>query len=119
MPDIPVGMGEGALDRYRGSSSSFRRVQRVVHDLLGFNNDGVEVSLILEALRVDLADILRAGGPGRKPAAGGYDLQALDRGVVARRAGQLGGNPLSGQVRLLEGLGRQCKMNKTATVLLM
>src|SRR5260370_39294807 len=103
MPDIPEGMGEGALDRYRGSSSSFRRVQRVVDDLLGFAHHRVEVSLVLEALRVDLVDVLRAGGPGCKPAAGSHDFQALDGGAVPRRAGQLRGDPLAGQVRLLDG----------------
>src|SRR5262245_7203840 len=64
-------------------------LQGVVHDSLGLAHNGIQVGLVLEALRVDLVDVFRAGGPGREPAAGGHHLQAADRGVVARGAGQL------------------------------
>ena len=44
-------------------------------------------ALSLEALRVDLVDVLRAGGPGREPAVRGHDFQSADRRVVARARG--------------------------------
>ena len=69
-------------------------------DFLRLAHDGVQVGLVLETLGVDLVDVLGAGGPGREPAACGDDLQAADRRVVARGAGQLGGDRLAGQLRL-------------------
>ena len=46
-----------------------QELQGVGDDLLGFVDDGVEVSLVAEALGVDLVDVLGAGRPGREPAA--------------------------------------------------
>ena len=63
------------------------RGQRLVHHLLRLADDGVEVRLVLEALRVDLVDVLGAGGPRREPAAGGDDLQAADRRRCCRVRG--------------------------------
>src|SRR2546422_8407562 len=59
-----------------------------VPDRLRVAHDGVEVSLVLEAFRVDLVDVLRAGRPRREPAAASDDLQTADRRIVARGAGQ-------------------------------
>ena len=67
----------------------------------------VQVRFVLEALGVNLVDVLGARRPGREPAAGGDDLQSADGGVVARSAGQLRGDRLAGQLRLLDRLGRQ------------
>src|ERR1700716_1594395 len=53
-----------------------------VHHRLGFLHNAVQVGLVLEALRIDLVDVLRAGGPGREPAAGGHDFQPSDRRIV-------------------------------------
>src|SRR6266446_1540496 len=75
-----------------------------VYHRLRFAHDGVEVSLVLEALRVDLVDVLRAGRPRREPAAPGDDLQPADRLAVARGAGQLGPDRFAGQLRLHDGL---------------
>src|SRR5205807_2711160 len=77
--------------------------------LLGLAHEDLEVALILEALRVDLVDVLGAGGPGGKPSAEGYHLQAVDRRIVARSARELGGDRLAGQRRGLDGLGRQLR----------
>src|SRR6266446_4161895 len=68
---------------------------------------GVQVGLILEAFRINLIDALGARRPGRKPAAGRYDLQATDRGVVSRGVGQLGFDRLTRKSRCLYGLRRQ------------
>src|SRR5713101_5314432 len=84
-----------------------RRVQGVAHDLLRLAHDGVEVSLVLEAFRVDLVNVLRAGRPRREPAAASDDLQTADRRVVARGAGQPGRDGFAGELRLLDGLGRE------------
>src|SRR2546423_10883549 len=65
--------------------------QRVADDLLGLGHYGIQVRLVLEALRVDFIDILSAGRPGGKPAAGRDHLQAADRGVVAGSSRQLRG----------------------------
>ena len=53
------------------------------HDLPGFGHDGIQMRLAGVTLRVDLVDVLGAGRPGGKPAVGGHDFQAADRGVVA------------------------------------
>src|SRR4029078_10421685 len=52
---------------------------------LRFPDDGVQVAGILEALRVDLEDVLGTGRPRREPAVGRHDLDAAERGIVARR----------------------------------
>src|SRR5262245_52024548 len=59
------------------------------HDPLCLADDRVQVGLVLEALGVELVDVLGAGRPGREPATGRHDLQPADRGVVARGAGEL------------------------------
>src|SRR5262245_4998178 len=64
--------------------------QGVVHDPPGFIDNPVQMCLVLEALGVDLVNVLCAGRTGSKPAAGCHDLQAPNRSVVARGAGQLG-----------------------------
>src|SRR5215813_9359385 len=63
--------------------------------------------LTLEAFRVDLVDVLRAGGPGRKPAAGGYDFQPANRSLIAWGTGQFGGNWLACQIRFPHRIGRE------------
>ena len=55
------------------------------------------MTLILKALRIDLVDVLGAGGPGREPAVVGHDLQAADRGAVTWGGGQFGGDRLAGE----------------------
>src|SRR6266849_1407949 len=63
--------------------------------------------LAFEALRVDLVNVLRTGGSGRKPAATCHYFQAADRTVVARCFGQLGGDGLAREIRLLYGFRRE------------
>ncbi len=91
------------------TGTSAGRVQSVAHDLLRLAHDGVEVGLVLEAFRVDLVNVFRAGGSGREPPAGGYNLQAADRGVVARGVGQLGRDWFAGQFRLTDGCTTACR----------
>ena len=55
------------------------------------------MSLILEALCIDLVDILGAGRPGRKPATLGNDLESADRGAVTWSRGQFGCDRLAGE----------------------
>src|SRR5262245_4102957 len=62
-------------------------LQRIGYNLPRLADDGLEVRLVLEALRVDLVNILSAGRPGREPTTGRDHLQPADRRVVARRAG--------------------------------
>ena len=78
----------GRLSTISRSSSSFRQVQGVIHDALGLCQDGVQVRLIFEALRVDLVNVLRPRRPGRKPTTGGDDLQPAYRGIISRGASQ-------------------------------
>src|SRR5712664_627246 len=77
-----------SLPSCRESAVWIRGVQRG-HDFLGLAHNSVQVGLILEAFRINLVDALGARRPGRKPAAGRYDLQATYRGVVSRGVGQL------------------------------
>src|SRR5260221_2499854 len=61
----------------------------------------------LEALRVDLVEVLGAGGTGREPAASRDHLQASDRRVVAGSARELGRDGLARERRVLDRLRRQ------------
>src|SRR5438067_2773288 len=81
--------------------------QRAVHDLACLVDNGVEVGLVLEAFGINLVHGLCAGGTRREPAAGAHDLEAADRSVVARSAGQLVGDRLARQVVLLDRRFRQ------------
>jgi hypothetical protein len=56
------------------------------------------VTGVPEALGVDLVVVLCAAAAGGEPAALGGHLQAADRGVVAGRAGELGGDRLTRQL---------------------
>src|SRR5262249_12320084 len=60
-----------------------------------------------EALRIDLVDGLGTRRAGREPAAARDHLEAADRGIVARRAAELGDNRLAGERRILDGCRRQ------------
>ena len=64
--------------------------QNLAHaeDLPCVLDDLLQVILALEALRVELVDVLGAGRAGREPAAVGRDLHAADGRVVARRLRQ-------------------------------
>src|SRR6516162_11291691 len=100
---------------YRGSwaratrvrSGCLRTGQGVVHDSPRFGDNAVQMGLVLEALGVDFVDVFGAGRTGRKPATCRHNFQTPDRSVVARSAGQLGGDRLPGQLRLLDSFGRQ------------
>src|ERR1700735_1502568 len=59
------------------------------------------MGLALETLGVDLINVLGTGGSRCKPTALRHNFQAADWGIVARGFGQLGGDWLSRQVRLL------------------
>ena len=61
--------------------------------------------LILEALRVDLVDVLGAGGPGGEPAVGSHYLEAADRFAVTWRRVNLAviGSPASLSVATTSG----------------
>src|ERR1700739_2177792 len=104
---IPAETAGYSLARPRRSCLLFGGGQRGVHHHLSLADDGVEVGLVLEALRVYLVDGLGARGPGREPAAAGDHLEAIDWSIVARGAAQLGGDGLAGHARLLDGSGRQ------------
>src|SRR5215831_20233217 len=54
--------------------------QRGVHHLLGLGKDGLQVSLVLEALGIDLVDGLGSRRARCEPAVARHDLQTLDRG---------------------------------------
>src|SRR5271154_1699442 len=64
--------------------------QRVVYHLLGFAHNRSQVRFALEALGIDLIDVLGSRRPGRKPAVRGHNFQAADWRIVARSFRQLG-----------------------------
>ena len=74
------------------------RLQRLPHNLLRLGHNGLQVLLVPEALGVNLVEVLRAGRPGGEPPRGGDDFQAADRGVIARRAGEPGGDGFPGKL---------------------
>ena len=57
----------------------------------------------VEALRVDLIDVLGARRPRREPAAGGHDLQTADGSTVAGSRGQPRDDRFTGERLLLDG----------------
>ena len=65
------------------------------------------MTLILEALRIDLIDVLGAGRPGREPAIIGHDLQPADRGAVTWGGGQFGCDRVAGESISGDSRGRQ------------
>src|ERR1700748_1397693 len=77
----------GATSRCVSMSALAFRADRPVDDRLRFLQDALQVLSAAEALGVDLVDVLGARGPRRVPAALGADLDAADRGAIARRVG--------------------------------
>ena len=69
----------------------------MVDDLLSFVHDRIEMALILEALRINLVDILGAGRPGGEPSGGSHNLEAADRCAVTWGRSQFGCNRLAGE----------------------
>ena len=69
----------------------------MLDDLLSLAYDRVQMSLVTEALCVDFVDVLRAGGPRRKPPAVSDNLQTTDRRAVAWGTGQLRGYGFAGE----------------------
>src|SRR5437870_12804549 len=61
----------------------------------------------METLCVDLVDVFCTGGPGRKPAAGGYHFQTAYRRVISRGAGQPGNDRFAGEARFPDGIWRE------------
>src|SRR5882724_9213776 len=81
--------------------------ERVVHHFPRLGDNGIQVSLILEALRVNFVDVLRTGRPGGKPTAGSHYFEATDRSIVGGSSGQFGYDGLPCQGRLPDGFGRE------------
>src|SRR5215813_4421651 len=74
-------------------------LQCFVHDFLSFADDRIQVGLILEALRINLVNVLGARWPGCKPTVVGYNLKAADRRAVTRGASQFISDRLTRKVR--------------------
>src|SRR5438128_808891 len=68
----------------------------MVHNLLSFAHDSFQVVLILKTLRIDLIDILGAGGSRGEPAVGSHYLEAADRCAVTWGRSQFGRDRLAG-----------------------
>src|SRR5688572_11567583 len=81
--------------------------QRPADDLLRLADDALQPLLAVEALRVDLVDVLGAGRPRREPAVLRDDLEPADRRAVAGRLGQHGLDRLAGELVALHLLGRE------------
>ena len=76
----------------------WRRGQRGVDDDLGIGQDATHMIGVAEALRINLVNMLRAGGPCREPAARRDDLHAAERRAVAGCSGEDRLNRLTGQI---------------------
>src|SRR5215472_6306670 len=81
--------------------------QSIFHYFFRLAHDGMEMRCTLEALRVDLVDVLGARGSGRKPSVSCYDFQTPNGSLIAWGTGQLGGNRLACHFRLFHGVGRE------------
>ena len=80
---------------------------RLVHQRLRLVQQALQVCLALEALGVDLVDLLGARRPRREPAAPGTDADAADGRAVARRLGGDLGDGFAGDLPGGDRLGRQ------------
>src|ERR1700685_75463 len=89
------------------SCEAFSALQRVAHNCLRLTDDGIQVSLVLEALSINLVDVFCSRRARGKPAAASYDFQATDWSVVTRSASQLRSDRFASQARLLDCLRRQ------------
>src|ERR1700755_3323196 len=59
--------------------------KRGVYDALSLRDEAAQMSIVAEALGVNLVDVFRYGLTGRNPAAVCCDFHPADRGMVARR----------------------------------
>ena len=84
-----------------------RGLQGLVHDLLGLSHNRGEMCRILEALGVDLVDVLRARGTGREPTTVGDNLEAADRCIVPRGRRELLPDWFASQLRGLDRVRRE------------
>src|SRR5689334_15645626 len=80
--------------------------QCFVHNFLSFADDRIQVALILEALRINLVNVLGAGGSRGEPAVGSHYLEAADRRTITRSASKSLFNPLARQTRCCNCLRR-------------
>src|SRR4051812_4692986 len=90
---------DNRTSQLRFSGSKHRRLipvarsfQSIIHNLLRLGDDGVEVRLIFETLRINLVDVFRAGWSGGEPSAGGDHLQTANWRVISWCAGELRGD---------------------------
>src|SRR5262245_58599465 len=79
----------------KGEVGSWPPADRTVDECLCLVHERIEVGRAVEALRVNLVDVFRAGGARREPSVGGHDLQAADRRVIAGSPRQLRGDRLA------------------------
>src|SRR3954462_11258972 len=79
--------------------------QRLRHELLGLGDDPLEGLVALEALGVDLVDVLGARWARGEPRALGHDLDPADRRAVAGRLGQDLADRLAGELLPRDLLG--------------
>src|SRR5271155_170785 len=93
---------------YRHRSSPGSGVtQSLVHHLLGFAYERIQMRLALEALGVDFINVFRSGRAGRKPAASCHNFQAANRSAISWSPAQLSSDWLAGQIRFLHGVWRE------------
>src|SRR6476620_2812122 len=70
--------------------SWIRRSECIGHNFLSFLHDRGQMTLILEALCIDLVDVLGAGRPGGEPAIIGHHRQPANRSTVTWSGGHFG-----------------------------
>src|ERR1700691_1096661 len=100
MHDIQAETAEhSCARRYRSLSNS--RAESIIHHLLSFTKNRIQMALAFETLRVDLINIFGTGRSRRKPTALRHNSQSADWGIVARGFGQLGSDRLARQVSFL------------------
>src|SRR5262245_56894600 len=96
---------EVVASRHSLANPRCRCSEGIVHDLLGFTQDRVQVVLILKTLRINFVDILGAGGAGGEPTAVGYYLGTPDRCAIPRGRREFGCDRLAGEVGSFNRVG--------------
>src|SRR5262245_52826355 len=86
---------------------SWPAANRRVDELVCFAHERLQMCRALEALRVDLVDVLRPRRPRRKPSARGHNLEAANSCVIAWSPGQFRDDALAGERLFLHIIGRE------------
>ena len=95
-PVTPIGLTTTAVNKFNKRKSRVT-IERCVDDLLSLGEDCLQMLFVVEALGINLVDILGARRARGEPAVLGDDFQTSDGRLVAGRVRQRREDRLAGQ----------------------